>query len=305
VVYASDQAHSSVDKAVMTLGLGLDGVRRVRSDRQYRLDPRSLEAAILEDRAAGKSPMAVVATAGTTSTTSIDPIEPIAQLCRDHRLWLHVDAAYGGAAAICPELQRLFTGWERADSIVVNPHKWLFVPVDCSVLLVRDLEALRAAFSIVPAYLESAEQATNLMDLGIQLGRRFRALKLWMVIRCFGVEGLRARVREHCKLARRLAERIEDERDWELAAPVPLSVVCFRSTAPATDRSDAFHRQLLARVNADGGQLLSSTELDGHTILRIAIGNLRTEWRHVEKAWARICSEAERLLARTGPSEQA
>jgi aromatic-L-amino-acid decarboxylase len=298
-VYASDQAHSSIDKAVILLGLGHENLRRVPSGADYRLDPAALAAMVAEDRAAGRLPLAVVATAGTTSTTSVDPIAQVADLCRHEGLWLHVDAAYAGSAAVCPELRPLFSGWERADSIVVNPHKWLFVPVDCSVLLVRDPAALKAAFSLVPEYLRSDEsEVTNLMDLGPQLGRRFRALKLWMVIRAFGVEGLAARIREHCRLARRFAAWVEADPSFELAAPVPFSAVCFRALVDGGgEAQDRFNERLLARVNAAGPVFLSHTALAGRTTLRVAIGNLRTTEEHVAAAW-RLLRDGARDLAR-------
>lgn len=300
-LYASDQAHSSVDKAAIVLGLGQENVRRVASDGEFRLDPAALGAAIAADRAAGRRPMAVVATAGTTSTTSIDPLAAVAEIAEREGLWLHVDAAYGGAAAICPELRPHFAGIERADSVVVNPHKWLFTPIDCSVLFVRDPAALKAAFSLVPDYLATADgEVTNLMDLGVQLGRRFRALKLWMVIRAFGVEGLRARIREHCRWAARLAERIAAEPGFELAAPAPLSVVCFRvlagGEAAAADQ-DRLNERLVTEVNRDGRFFLSSTVLGGRTTPRVAIGNVRTTEAHLDALWALLRSTAERLRA--------
>ena len=287
-VYCSDQAHSSIDKAMITLGLGLEHLRRIPCDAQYRLDVAALRRAITEDRAAGRRPIAVVATVGTTSTTSIDPVEPIADLCAEHRLWLHIDAAYAGSAAICPEYRALMPGLTRADSLVTNPHKWLFTPVDCSVLFVRDPDALRRAFSVVPAYLRTSDTgATNLMDYGVQLGRRFRALKLWMVIRTFGVEGLRARIRHHCRLAHDFAARIQQSPDFELVAPAPLSTVCFRAAPPGRSPADldALNRSLLEKVNADGRVFLSSTQLGGHFVLRLTIGNLRTTSDDVDLAW--------------------
>ncbi len=297
VVYASDQAHSSVDKAALTLGLGLENVRHVGCDGSFRMDPGLLERAILDDRLAGRVPIAVVATAGTTSSTSVDPLEAVSEIATRHRLWLHVDAAYAGSAAICPELAPLFAGWEWADSIVVNPHKWLFVPFDCSALYLRDVAELKRTFTLVPDILATTEQGvTNLMDLGIQLGRKFRALKLWMVIRAFGVEGLRAAIREHCRLARLLAERIAAHPDFELAAPVPFSTVCFRWTTPGTpEEQDAANEGLLAEVNAAGPVFLSHTKLAGRYVLRAAIGNLATEQRHVEQAWDLIRACAARL----------
>ncbi len=302
-VYASDQAHSSIDKAVILLGLGHENLRRVPSDADHRLDPAALAAMVAADRAAGRLPIAVVATAGTTSSTSVDPVAEVAALCEREGLWLHVDAAYGGSAAVCPELRPLFAGWERADSIVVNPHKWLFVQIDCSVLLVRDPGALKAAFSLVPEYLRTDEpEVTNLMDLGPQLGRRFRALKLWMVIRAFGVEGLAARIREHCRLARLFAAWVAAEPGFELAAPVPFAAVCFRAVvAGGGAAQDRFNERLLARVNAAGPVFLSHTALAGRTTLRVAIGNLRTTEAHVAEAWELLKAEAA-SLRRDGPA---
>jgi aromatic-L-amino-acid/L-tryptophan decarboxylase len=303
-LYCSDQAHSSVDKAAIVLGLGQDNVRHVASDNDFRLDPQALAEAVAADRAAGRRPMAAVATAGTTSTTSIDPLAAVAEIAAREGMWLHVDAAYGGAAAICPELRPQFAGIERADSIVFNPHKWLFTPIDCSVLFVRDPGALKAAFSLVPDYLVTAEtEVTNLMDLGVQLGRRFRALKLWMVIRAFGVEGLRARIREHCRWARRLAERIAADPGFELAAPVPLSVVCFRALgapgAPPAEQ-DHLNERLVAAVNRDGRFFLSSTVLAGRVTPRVAIGNLRTTEAHLDALWELLRATARRLRAEGG-----
>ena len=296
VVYCSDQAHSSVDKAAIVLGLGSNQVRRVASDAAFRLDPRALASAVAADRAAGRLPLAVVATAGTTSTTSVDPIAAVAALCHRESMWLHVDAAYAGSAAVCPEYRLLLDGWEAADSVVLNPHKWMFVPIDCSLLYVRDVANLKAAFSLVPEYLTSEEtEATNLMDLGFQLGRRFRGLKLWMVIRAFGVEGIRRRIRAHCAWAARLAERIAAHPDFELAAPVPFSTVCFRLRG-----DDDANRRLLAAINADGRFLLSHTVLQDRFVLRVAIGNLRTTEEHVEALWRLLAATAESLAAPVG-----
>jgi aromatic-L-amino-acid decarboxylase len=302
-LYASDQAHSSIDKAAILLGLGAENVRRVESDGEFRLAVPALAAAIRRDRAEGRLPVAVVATVGTTSTTSVDPVPEIADLCRDEGLWLHVDAAYAGSAAICPEYRALMPGIERADSLVVNPHKWLFTPVDCSVLFVRDPELLKSAFSLVPEYLRTPEPGvTNLMDLGVQLGRRFRALKLWMVIRAFGVEGLRERIREHCALARWLAEAVAATPGFELAAPAPFSTVCLRAIPRAPsggaepgEAADRLNERLLAAVNAEGPFLLSHTVLRGRYTLRVAIGNLRTERRHVEALWDLVRRRAAEL----------
>jgi aromatic-L-amino-acid decarboxylase len=305
VVYTSDQGHSSTDKAAMTLGLGLDNVRKVASDEAFRMSSADLRVAIAQDRAAGRRPIAVVATVGTTSTTSIDPVAEIAEICRREGLWLHVDAAYAGSAGVCPELRARFTGWEKADSIVLNPHKWLFTPLDCSVLLLRDQEHLRAAFSLVPEYLRSAEtEVTNLMDLGVQLGRRFRALKLWMVIRAFGVRGLRERIRYHCRLAADLASWIEADDRFELAAPVPFSTVCFRWRAGESPAErDRLNAALLTKVNAQGPVFLSHTVLNGRYTVRAAIGNLKTTAEHLEQAWDLICACAERVAAESDPAD--
>ena len=297
VVYASDQAHSSVDKAVLTLGLGLENLRRLPSDDRFRLRPEALAAAVEEDRAAGLRPLAVVATAGTTSTTSFDPLAEIAAIAEESDLWLHVDAAYGGSAAICPEHRELVVGWERADSIVVNPHKWLFTPVDCSVMFMRDVEQLRSAFALVPEYLRTdEEEVTNLMDLGVQLGRRFRALKFWMVLRAFGAKRLRENIRYHCDLAAELAGWIEEEPGFELAAPAPLSVVCFRWRGGGSPAElDRFNEALLREVNATGAFLLSHTVLGGRYVLRVAIGNLKTTREHIHALWELVRATASRL----------
>jgi aromatic-L-amino-acid/L-tryptophan decarboxylase len=298
--YASDQAHSSIDKSAIVLGLGQENVRRIETDVDFRISVPALTAAIARDRAEGRLPMAVVATVGTTSTTSVDPVPEIADLCAREGLWLHVDAAYAGSAAICPEYRALMPGIERADSLVVNPHKWLFTPVDCSVLYVRDPALLKAAFSLVPEYLRTTEdsEVTNLMDYGFQLGRRFRSLKLWMVIRAFGVEGLRERIREHCALARELAGWIEADPRFELAAPVPFSTVCFR--ARMEEDPDRFNERLLARINAEGPVFLSHTVLKGRYTLRVAIGNLRTEREHIERLWELIVNACNELRREEG-----
>ena len=305
VVYTSEQAHSSIDKAAITLGFGLANVRRVATDDAFRMDPQALQTAITADRSAGRLPVAVVATAGTTSTTSVDPLRAVGAVCRREGLWFHIDAAYAGSAAICPEYRVLMDGLEEADSIVLNPHKWLFTPVDCSVMLVRDPEALRAAFSLVPEYLRTDEAGvTNLMDYGVQLGRRFRALKLWMVIRAFGVAGLQERIRAHCALARRFVSWVEADPGFEICAPVPFSTVCFRAVPDVTpEEQDYFNERLLAEVNVAGPVFLSHTKLHGRLVLRLAIGNLRTTDAHVETAWALICRTARRTAVRLAAAQ--
>lgn len=273
IVLCSDQAHSSIEKAARILGLE---VRKVAVDDEFRMRPDSLVEAIADTEVA-----AVVATVGTTSTTSVDPVPAIADLAEQAGAWLHVDAAYAGSAMVCEELRWALEGCERADSLVVNPHKWLFTPVDCSCLFSRRPEVLRRAFSLVPEYLRSDDDATNLMDYGLALGRRFRALKLWAVIRCYGRSGLQERIREHVRLAQLFASWVEAEPGWEVVAPVPFSVVCFRH-----DGSDEENRAIVERANATGEVFLSPTVLRDRTVLRLAIGNLRTTAADVERAWA-------------------
>ncbi|MCI0588739.1 MAG: pyridoxal-dependent decarboxylase [Planctomycetes bacterium] len=293
-VYASEEAHSSVDKAVILLGLGQDSLRKIPTDEAFRMRPASLEEAVAEDRRLGWRPLAAVATVGTTSTTSVDPVAEIAPVCAAAGLWLHVDAAYAGAAAVAPELRGILAGSDRADSLVLNPHKWLFVPFDCSAFYCRRMDALRAAFSLVPEYLRTSEGERNLMDTGIQLGRRFRALKLWFVLRAFGAEGLAARIREHIRLARLFASWVEADPGFERLAPVPFSVVCFR--AKAEEKTvDGLNERILEEVNRTGEAFLSSTRIRGRLALRLAIGHLRTEERHVARAWALLRQFRSRL----------
>lgn len=295
-VYASEQAHSSIEKAVIALGLGQRNLRKVAVDAEFRMRPDALAARIAADRAAGARPLAVCATTGTTSTSSIDPVPAIAEICAAEGLWLHVDGAYGGAAAVAPELRWVLAGAERADSIVVNPHKWLLTPIDCSAFYVRDPALLKRAFSLVPDYLRTAEgdaaEVENYMDWGLQLGRRFRALKLWFVLRSYGRSGLADHVRGHCRLARAFAGWIDAAETWERLAPVPLSTVCFRhrpdrGREPLDEAGLSAHNAaLLEAVNASGEAFLSHTVLDGRYTLRLAIGNQATRERHLERVWA-------------------
>ena len=294
-VYCSEHAHSSVDKSVILLGLGHDALRRIEADADYRMRPDALAAAIEDDRRIGVAPVAVVATIGSTSATSVDPVGAIASICARERIWLHIDAAYAGVAAIVPEYSSLLFDAAAADSVVVNPHKWLFTPFDLSVLYCRRMDTLRAAFSLTPEYLKTPEsgEVRNLMDTGIQLGRRFRALKLWMVLRHFGVEGIRERLAEHIRLARLFAGWVDASKGFERTAPVPFSVVCFRAR-----ETDEFNAALLDRVNASGEVFISHTRLDGRYTLRLAIGNLRTTERHVSRAWQLIEELAAELKTR-------
>ena len=294
-IYATAEAHSSVAKAVIALGLGRDGVTLVPTDRARRMNPRELAGAVDSDVAAGYRPLAVVATVGTTSTAATDPLVAIADVAGSRGLWLHVDAAYAGPAACLPALRPGFRGWERADSIVVNPHKWLFTPVDCSVLYARRPADLRAAFSLTPAFLETRDEgARHLMDHGLALGRRFRALKLWFVMRYFGQEGLRALIERHLTLAARLAEAVDAETGWERWKPSGFSLVVLRWSpdgVAAQDR-DALNLAVMDRVNASGAAFLSHTEIDGETWLRFAIGNIRTTEEHVDRAWKALRTAA-------------
>lgn len=290
-IYCSEHAHSSVDKAAITLGIGAENVVRIAADDRYRMLVAALEEAVRADRAAGYRPLAVVATLGSTSTTSVDPIAEIATLCRRESLWLHADAAYGGAMLLLPEGRALLAGVEHADSLVVNAHKWLFTPMDCSVLWTRHPRVLKRTFALTPAYLETEEQdvALSLSDYSFQLGRRFRALKLWFVMRAFGVRGLAARVQHHCALATRFADWVRGEAGWEVVAPVEMSVVCFRSV-PARLAGDegalaAHNGRILDRVNASGSVFLSHTKLGDRYVLRVAIGNIRTQESHLAEAW--------------------
>jgi aromatic-L-amino-acid decarboxylase len=290
-VYCSEHAHSSVDKAVITLGLGHDSLRKIRGDDRFTISTADLARAIYDDRAVGLTPIAVVATVGTTSSTSVDDVSATADVCEREGLWLHVDAAYAGVMAMVPGFEWMRAGFERADSLVVNPHKWLFTPFDLSVLFTRHMDVLRSAFSLVPEYLKTSEAPTvqNLMDTGVQLGRRFRALKLWAILRYFGAEGLRARLKFHCELAQQFAGWVDADPDFTRVAPVPFSVVCFRATPRAFTGEaaalDALNERILERVNRSGDVFLSHTKLDGRYVIRLAIGHLKTEERHVGRAW--------------------
>jgi aromatic-L-amino-acid decarboxylase len=258
--------------------------------------PDVLEQTIETDLAAGVKPIAVVATVGTTSSTSIDPVETIADVCERHGLWLHVDAAYGGAAALLPSHRHVLKGCDRADSFVTNPHKWLLTPIDCSLLYTRRPDDLKRAFSLVAEYLRTSEsEVINLMDYGLSLGRRFRALKLWMVIRAYGQEGLAQIIDNHIKAAQWLATQIDHEPDWERLAPVPFSTVCFRHAPAGVADLEAHNAQILDAVNASGNAFLSHTKLNGEYALRVAIGNQATTQEHVVQVWRQLRQIAETI----------
>jgi aromatic-L-amino-acid/L-tryptophan decarboxylase len=275
VVVCSEHAHSSVEKACRILELEL---RKATVDDAFRIRPDLLDL---------EGACAVVATVGTTSTTSIDPVAEIA--ARKGDVWLHVDAAYAGSAWVCPELRSSQAGVEQADSVVVNPHKWLLVPMDCTALWTARPEAFRDAFSLTPEYLRSSDDAVSLSEVAIPLGRRFRALKLWAVLRCYGREGLQAMIREHLRLAELFEGWVREEAGWELCAPRPFSVVCFRREA-----SDEENEALMERVNATGEIFISHTKLNGRLVLRLAVGNARTTEADVRRAWDLLRKEAER-----------
>jgi len=288
-LYTSEQSHSSIEKGAIALGIGQDYVRRVPVNERFEMRTDMLTQLVEADAAAGRRPFCVVATAGTTSTTSVDPIPEIADIAERHGMWLHVDAAYGGPAAIAPEFRDVLRGAERADSLVTNPHKWMLTPVDISAFYTRHPDVLRRAFSLVAEYLKTPDRAVNLMDYGVQLGRRFRALKLWFVMRYFGRERIAEIIRTHCAFARGFAELLEEDGRFEILAPVRLSVVCFRLKGP-----DERNRALLEAINANGLAFLSHTVLKGAWVLRLAVGNVRTTWQDIERTWDFIRNWADR-----------
>jgi len=292
VVYTSEQAHSSIEKGAIAVGIGQEYVRKIAVDDEFRMRPEALQQAIEEDLAAGLRPCCVAATVGTTSTTSVDPVPAIADLCERHGIWLHVDTAYAGSAAILPEMRWAFAGCERADSFVTNPHKWLLTPMDCSIFYTRRPEILRRAFSLVPEYLQSAPdpRAINLMDYGVPLGRRFRALKLWFVLRSFGREGLAEVIRGHIAMAQEFARWVDADPLFERTAPAPFSVVNFRYNG-----TDDQNRAIIDCVNATGEAFLSGTVLRGRFTMRVAIGNVRTRPETLARVWEIVKASASKL----------
>jgi aromatic-L-amino-acid/L-tryptophan decarboxylase len=288
VVYTSEQAHSSVEKGAIAIGIGQNNVRKIPVDDQFRMRPEALRHAIESDVAAGRKPCCVVPTVGTTSTTSIDPVAAIVNIANEFRTWVHIDGAYGGIPAILPEFRHVLNGVENAHSLVVNPHKWLFTPIDCSVLYTNRPDVLRQALSLIPEYLRTGqdESVINSMDYGVPLGRRFRSLKLWFVMRYFGHEGICRILRDHISWAQELAQQIDAHPLFELAAPHPFSLVCFRYKG-----SDEQNRQLMDRVNASGVAFLSHTVLNGRFVIRLAIGNVRAERQDIQRVWEYIQAE--------------
>jgi aromatic-L-amino-acid decarboxylase len=298
--YASSEAHSSVEKAIKIAGIGKDNLRKIRVDDTFAMVPEDLEDAILTDLHRGHIPLAVVAAVGTTGSTAIDPLRPIGELCRKHGIWLHVDAAFAGSALLLPDKRWMIDGIEYADSFVFNPHKWMFTNFDCSAYFVRDVEALVRTFEILPEYLKTieTERVNNYRDWGIQLGRRFRALKLWFVIRSYGVDGLREAIRSHIEIAERQAERIRQHPDFELLAPVPLNTLCFRYHPRGIHDEHVLNRinaALLESLNATGAMFLTHTKLNGCFTLRMVIGQTRVTETDVLAAWERIQESAARI----------
>jgi aromatic-L-amino-acid decarboxylase len=299
-LYASEQAHSSIEKGAIVAGIGLEGVRKIKVDENFRMIPKELEKAIAEDKLNGWKPFCVVATVGTTSTTSIDQVSEISKICKTENIWLHVDAAHAGVAAIVPEMKYLLDGVEDADSVVVNPHKWMFTPVDLSVLFTKHKGTLKQAFSLIPEYLKTDEdnEVTNFMDYGIQLGRRFRSLKLWFIIRHYGTDGIIEIIREHLRLGKMFSNWIVENPNYELLAPTPLSTICFRAI-PQKQKTDeelnVFNKTLMDNINATGKAFLSHTVLNGKFTIRVVISGIRTEEIHVKEVFDLINAEFEKI----------
>lgn len=296
-MYISEQAHSSLDKSAVAAGLGLDNVRRISTDDLFRMDAVALERALDEDQRSGAIPVMVCATIGTTSTTSVDPVAAIAAVCRERGVWLHVDAAYAGPAAALPEMSAHFAGWEAADSVVLNPHKWMSTPIDCSLLYYRDPLVMRRSLSVKPDYLSSEEGGSDLMDVGLPLGRRFRALKLWFLFRNVGAEGLRAMMRGHLESSRQFAGWLLEDPRFEIVAPHPFSLVCFRTRPAPGEDSNEWNRRLVSAVNARGPVFLSHTVLNGRYTIRMAIGSARSTPGAVRSAYELLVREHDRMTS--------
>ncbi len=311
VLYTSEHSHSSIEKAAIVLGIGRNNVRKIRVNSNFQMSPEALKKAIHNDKNQHMRPFCVVATVGTTSTTSVDPVEKIAAICGENNLWLHVDAAYAGMAAILPEMKDTLAGCDMSDSIVVNPHKWLATPIDLSAFFCKKPEVLKRAFALVPEYLKTSEgsEVTNLMDYGFQLGRRFRALKLWMVINYYGTEGLQSMLRGHIELAREFENFLRRSRFFEIMAPVTFSTVCFRlnpfgkrgvrkQSPLRSERQniDELNERFLENVNKTGRAFLSHTKINDYFTLRCAIGNINTTRDHIKALETLLTEQAQRIL---------
>lgn len=300
-IYASEQAHFSIDKAALALGFGMEGIRKIAVDKEFRMIPGELVKAVTDDKKNGWIPCCVVATVGTTSSTSVDPVNEIGTVCNKENVWLHVDAAYAGTASVLPEMKWIFNGIGKVDSLVINPHKWMFTPIDYSLLFTKKPELLKKAFSLSSEYLDtSKDSVTNFMDYGIQLGRRFRSLKPWFIFRYFGVKGLQDRIREHIRLAKMFADWIKESSEFELIAPVNFGVVCFRAVPEkmkTADELNTFNELLINKINRTGRLFLSHTKLNGMFTIRICISGIRTDEKHVKQAW-NIINECKNELLR-------
>lgn len=298
-IYLSEHAHSSIEKGAVAAGIGLDGIRKIPVDENFEMQSEKLEEEIKKDISNGHLPFCVVGTVGTTSTTSIDPVKRIGEIAEKHDLWFHVDAAHAGIAAIHPDKKFLIEGWESADSIVVNPHKWMFTPIDLSLFYTKKPEILKSAFSLVPDYLKTfeKEEVTNYMDYGLQLGRRFRSLKLWFIIRYFGADGIISRIEEHFRLAEIAQKLLQEDENFEIAAPIPLTTICFRAI-PKNYAGDLnkLNKDLLENINRTGRLFLSHSNLNNNFVLRISISGLRTEERHIISAVDLVKKELADLL---------
>ncbi|PIQ50393.1 MAG: aspartate aminotransferase family protein [Cytophagales bacterium CG12_big_fil_rev_8_21_14_0_65_40_12] len=300
VVYASNQIHSSIDKAVKIAGIGSKNLRKVNVDSAFAMDSKHLEQLIIEDLAAGKTPLCIVSAIGTTSTTAIDPVAAISQICLKYKIWHHVDAAYAGTALVLPEMRWMAEGLEHADSFVFNPHKWMFTNFDCTAYYVKDPISLVNTFTITPDYLKTSVdgEVKNYRDWGVPLGRRFRALKLWFVIREMGVEGIQNRIRKHIAIGQWLKAEIENHPEFELLAPVPMNTVCFRFNPKTANLNlDELNEAIMNAVNKTGKLFFTQTKLNNQFSLRLAFGNTNLEPHHVENAWSLIQEKAKECLA--------
>lgn len=300
-VYCSVEAHSSIERAVKIAGFGSENLHKIEVNDVFAMKMDSLEQAIVQDLTAGMKPLMVIAAIGTTGSTAVDPLEEIGKICKKYKLWLHVDAAWAGTALLLPEMRYLIKGIENVDSLVFNPHKWMFTNFDCSAYFVKNKSALIRTFEILPEYLKTneIEKINNYRDWGIQLGRRFRALKLWFVIRSFGIEGLREKIRNHISWAKIFAEWVEKDDRFELMAPADLAVVCFRLKLSDLTHIEDVNRknaELLERINHSGKVFLSHTKLDGKYTLRFVVGQTNTEFRHIQNAWQIILESAIQMI---------
>ncbi len=313
-VYCSEETHSSIEKGVKIAGFGRENIRKIPVDEKFALIPEKLEEAIAEDRKAGLVPCCTVATIGTTGSTAIDPLLPIGKICSKYGVWLHVDAALAGSAMVLPEFRWMIEGIEYADTFVFNPHKWMFTNFDCSAYFAKDTEALVRTFEIMPEYLKTGEGKTvnDYRDWGIPLGRRFRALKLWFVLRSFGVDGIKATIKKHIDLTKDVVSWIEEAEDFELLAPVPLNTICFRYTpttvdggqdghalassspesAETTEKLNKLNARLLEKINSTGEAFFTHTKLNGKYTIRFVIGQTYVEKRHVKEGWKLITETA-------------